>query len=131
AGLVSFPRPRSAAGRSPREPPVDNPAMALVELEDVAAGYADRPVLEGLSLSVEGGTLTALLGRNGAGKTTLLRVASGAIRPRSGRVRVAGRDLATLPSLERARLVSGVPQDDAADFAFTPREIVALGRASR
>jgi len=105
--------------------------MALLELQGVVAGYAGRPVLAGLSLSVEAGALTVLLGRNGAGKTTLLRVASGAIRPTAGTVHVAGADLAARSSVERARLVSGVPQEDVADFAFTLREVVALGRASR
>jgi iron complex transport system ATP-binding protein len=46
-------------------------------------------------------------------------------------VRVAGRVLSSLSAGERARLVSGVPQDDVADFAFTIREVVSLGRASR
>jgi ABC-type multidrug transport system ATPase subunit len=49
-------------------------------------------VLRQLSLAVESGAVTVLLGRNGVGKSTLLRLALGLLRPSSGRVRVLGRD---------------------------------------
>ena len=102
--------------------------MALLELDQVAAGYGRRLVLEGVSLAVGAGEVVALLGRNGAGKTTLLRVAAGILRPRAGRVLVEGEDLARLAVRAAARLVAGVAQDDAIEFAFTVRDVVALGR---
>lgn len=102
--------------------------MPLLELHDVVAGYGPVPTLDGLTLAVDAGTVVALVGRNGAGKTTLLRAAAGLLRPRRGRVTVDGHDLATLSVRAAARLVSGVPQDDAVEAPFRVREVVALGR---
>jgi len=75
----------------------------MFELRDVTAGYGDTVVLSNVSLQVPPGTVVALLGANGAGKTTLLRVASGLLRPRSGRICLDGDDLGGRPPHEFAR----------------------------
>ena len=62
-------------------------------MENVTAGYGDTVVLRDVSLSVPDSKVVALLGPNGAGKTTLFRVASGVIKPMSGRVRLNGEDV--------------------------------------
>jgi iron complex transport system ATP-binding protein len=105
--------------------------MPLLALEDVTAGYDGDPVVRRVSLALEPGERVALLGPNGAGKTTCLRVAGGVLRPASGRVVVGGRDLRSLTAREASRLVSGVPQSEPAEFDFTVREAVALGRVAR
>lgn len=56
-----------------------------------------RPIFEGLSLRVERGRITAIMGPSGTGKTTLLRLVMGIIRPDSGQLSVFGREVATLP----------------------------------
>jgi branched-chain amino acid transport system ATP-binding protein len=61
-----------------------------IELIDVRAGYGRIEVLHGVSFAVPSGTVYALLGPNGGGKSTTLQVISGAIRPTSGCVHVAG-----------------------------------------
>src|SRR6202020_1888961 len=66
---------------------------AMLEVENITAGYGDTVVLRDVSLSVPDAKVVALLGPNGAGKTTLLRVASGLIKPMSGRVVLNGEDV--------------------------------------
>jgi len=65
-----------------------------VEFADVSFTVGGRPVLRDISLRLEPGTTTALLGRSGSGKTTLLRMVNALVRPTSGRVLVDGRDVA-------------------------------------
>ncbi len=66
---------------------------ALLEIDSINAGYGDANVLGGVSLKVEKGSITALIGANGVGKTTLMRVISGLLRPQSGRIVFADRDI--------------------------------------
>ncbi len=62
-------------------------------IEGLTAGYGGVTVLRDVSLTVPARSVTALLGPNGAGKTTLLRVASGLLRPRSGRLYLGGTEV--------------------------------------
>ncbi|ANC31832.1 ABC transporter ATP-binding protein [Isoptericola dokdonensis] len=74
-----------------------NPAQGseyLLELDDVQAGYGRAAmVLRGLTIRVPASTVVCLVGPNGAGKSTVLKVASGLLKPRSGRVLVGGEDV--------------------------------------
>jgi iron complex transport system ATP-binding protein len=97
--------------------------------EGVTAGYGDRSAIDGVSLSVRSGEIVGLVGPNGSGKTTLVRVASRALRPSEGWVRVAGHDPYRIPAREAARLVAVVPQDVQPAFSFTVLEVVLMGRA--
>jgi osmoprotectant transport system ATP-binding protein len=68
--------------------------MPTVGVEFAKVSYAlasGRVLLRDISLQLEAGTTTALLGRSGSGKTTLLRMVNGLVTPTSGEVRVAGR----------------------------------------
>ncbi|MFE6236821.1 ABC transporter ATP-binding protein [Cellulosimicrobium sp. NPDC057862] len=66
----------------------------LLELDDIQAGYGRAAmVLRGLTIKVPAATVVCLVGPNGAGKSTVLKVASGLLKPRSGRILVAGRDV--------------------------------------
>lgn len=59
----------------------------MLRLEKVTAGYEDKvDILREVSLAVEKGTITCLLGSNGAGKTTVLRTIVNIIRPRKGQI---------------------------------------------
>lgn len=66
---------------------------AMLEVENLNAGYGRVPVLHGVSLSVRQGETVAVLGSNGAGKSTLLRAISGLIPLSKGSVRFQERDL--------------------------------------
>ena len=65
----------------------------LLALEEVAAGYPERTVLEGVKLTLRPGTRLGLLGPNGAGKSTLIKLLSGELAPLSGQ-RFEGKGLA-------------------------------------
>ena len=67
-----------------------------VELVDVTFGYDRRAVLTGISMVIPRGRVVAIMGGSGCGKTTILRLIGGQLKPRSGRVLVAGESVADL-----------------------------------
>jgi branched-chain amino acid transport system ATP-binding protein len=75
----------------------------LLQLDGVNSYYGDSHILHGVSLAVTPGRVLTLLGRNGAGKTTLLKSVIGIVRPRSGRIVFAGRDITAQSSYRIAR----------------------------
>lgn len=66
---------------------------ALLDVQNVQAGYGAVQVLRGVSLSIQAGELVALLGSNGAGKTTLNAVLSGLLPVQQGRIHLGGEDI--------------------------------------
>lgn len=70
--------------------------MSVLELVDVSARYNDTQVLRGVSLTVEPGKITTIIGANGAGKTTTLKCIMGVLRPFEGRILWNDRDLTLL-----------------------------------
>ncbi len=84
---------------------------ALLELRDLHVFYGQSHVLQGVSLDVREGGVTALLGRNGVGKTTTCRAIMGLAEPRGG-ITLGGHDLTRLPTHRIVRLGIGyVPED--------------------
>jgi len=77
------------------------PPEVAVELSDVTFGYDQRPVLTGISMTIPQGKVVAIMGGSGCGKTTILRLVGGQLKPRSGRVTVAGE---SVPDLDRDAL---------------------------
>jgi branched-chain amino acid transport system ATP-binding protein len=71
---------------------------AGLSIEQVYAAYDKADVLEGVSLKIEPGRITCLLGANGAGKTTLIRAILGLTPARAGRILLDGRDITRLPT---------------------------------
>ncbi len=77
---------------------------AMLIVEELHAGYGAAEVLSGISLAVKAGTVVALIGANGAGKTTTMRTISGLLKPRHGRVLLAGKSVGGLQASRIARL---------------------------
>jgi branched-chain amino acid transport system ATP-binding protein len=103
----------------------DTPALAV---EDVVAGYGGVLALQGVSLSVPSGTITAVLGANGAGKTTLLTTISGFVRPRQGRITLGGADLTRRRPEEIVRAgLAHVPEGQGVITELTVEENLRLG----
>jgi ABC-type Fe3+/spermidine/putrescine transport system ATPase subunit len=74
---------------------------AILEVEDARKRYGQQEALKGVSLSVAPGEFLALVGPSGCGKTTLLKLIAGFEEPSSGRIRIAGRDMAGVPPAAR------------------------------
>jgi phospholipid/cholesterol/gamma-HCH transport system ATP-binding protein len=78
------------------------PTEIAVALRGVVFGYdRRRPVLKGIDMTIPRGKLVAIMGGSGCGKTTILRLIGGQLRPQSGEVIVAGREV---PKLDRDAL---------------------------
>ena len=102
--------------------------QSMLRVEDLHTSYGAVRALGGVSLSVEAGTVTAVLGANGAGKTTLLRTVSGLVHPSTGRVSLEGRDITGLPVEEIVRLgLAHVPEGRGVIGELTVVENLTLG----
>ena len=99
----------------------------MLDVVDVSIRFAERPVLDNVSLHVGAGEIVAILGPSGAGKSTLLRIIAGLLQPDSGRVVLDSVDITTRPA--HVRNVGMMFQDEqlfphldvAANVAFGPR----------
>jgi branched-chain amino acid transport system ATP-binding protein len=78
--------------------------MSLLEVERINTFYGDSHILFDVTLEIERNEVVALLGRNGAGKTTTLRTIMGVLAPRTGRIRLDGREIQGLPPYAIARM---------------------------
>src|SRR5207245_3708261 len=101
---------------------------ALLELQEVTAGYGGGDILHELDLKVEEGGVTCIVGPNGAGKSTVLRVVSGLLRPRLGTIRFRGGSIAGLsPRAILQRGIVQVPQERSLFATMTVWENVPMG----
>jgi putative ABC transport system ATP-binding protein len=82
--------------------------MSFLEMQDVSKNYGSGPTevraLEGVDLSVDSGSLVAVMGPSGSGKSTLLTIAGSLEDPTKGEVRVGGAALSTMSRNDKARL---------------------------
>ncbi|MCG3208902.1 MAG: High-affinity branched-chain amino acid transport ATP-binding protein LivF [Anaerolineae bacterium] len=67
--------------------------MTALEIKNISSGYGEVQILWGVSLKLEKGKLTSLVGANGVGKTTLMRTVVGLIKPSTGSVSFNGSDV--------------------------------------
>jgi ABC-2 type transport system ATP-binding protein len=103
---------------------------ALATIEDLTIHYGKRLAVDGLSFELAPGEIALLLGPNGAGKSTTLSAIAGSIVPTSGKIVVAGQDLATAPRSARGK-VGFADQPPALYEFFTVAEHVAFVAEAR
>ena len=77
-------------------PSASSSTTPLVELRDIRFGYGERVILDGISLTVPRGKVTALMGASGGGKTTVLRLIGGQYRAQAGSLTFDGQEISTL-----------------------------------
>lgn len=85
-------------------------------------------LVEGVTLHVASGGITAVVGPNGAGKTTLVRVAAGDVPPTSGSVTYGDTPVVDLHVAQRALLRSVLTQQHSTEISFTVDQVVSMGR---
>lgn len=77
---------------------------AILQARDLHVGFNGVKAADGVSLDIHQGEFLAVIGPNGSGKTTLLNLCTGYVRPKSGSVHLAGRDITRLTPRAIARL---------------------------
>jgi branched-chain amino acid transport system ATP-binding protein len=103
-------------------------AEPLLTIEGLSAGYGEVRVLWDISLSVEAGEITCIVGSNGAGKTTLLRTISGLVPATSGSILFGGEDITSLGSDQvLARGIAHVPEGRRLFRGLNVRDNLLLG----
>ncbi|WP_411903949.1 ABC transporter ATP-binding protein [Methylorubrum thiocyanatum] len=104
------------------------PLKGEIRFEGVRFGYSpDRPVLDGVDLTIRAGETVAFVGPSGAGKTTLLSLIPRFYEAEGGRITIDGHDIRDL-TLASLRGQIGIVQQDVFLFAGTIRENIAYGR---
>ena len=104
--------------------------MPTVGVEFAKVSYTlagERVLLHDISLRLEAGTTTALLGRSGSGKTTLLRMINGLVRPSSGSVLVGDEDVGASDVVALRRRIGYVIQETGLFPHMTVERNVGLG----
>ncbi|MGW4246719.1 ABC transporter ATP-binding protein [Nocardia sp. NPDC004722] len=96
--------------------------------QDVTLGYGERVIVDGLSVDIEPGLITTVIGPNGCGKSTLLRSLGRLLRPKSGRVVLDGKAISTMKTKDIARIIGMLPQTPVAPEGLTVADLVARGR---
>ena len=79
-------------------------AETIIEVKDLVTHYGEKKILDGVSLPVQTGEITLIIGGSGCGKTTLLKHMCGLIRPTSGEIVYAGQNIAMMDEDELSRM---------------------------
>ncbi len=104
----------------------------LLEVRDVTMRFGGVVALDGISLTVEPGSVIGLIGPNGAGKSTLFGICSGLRRPTSGRVLIDGEDATSWsPQVRARRGLARTFQRPEIFFTMTVREHLAFAHRAR
>ena len=94
-----------------------------IRIDSLTKRFGDQLLFDGISLDIEQGGLTALIGGSGCGKTTLLRIVAGLSRPDAGYIRLNGYDLQASPRNALAQL-SFLPQAPRFHARLTTRQVL-------
>jgi len=102
-------------------------AGPIIELNDVVKRYGALAAVDGISLAIEPGTFTALLGGSGSGKTTALKCINGLVTPDGGDILVEGKRVAEEPGWALRRRIGYVFQEIGLFPHMTVAENIAIG----
>ncbi len=101
----------------------------MIALKDFSIGYGDRTLIQNVDVTIEKGTLTALIGRNGTGKSTLLRAIARLNDNYSGEILIDGKNLRKISHDLLSKTVAFVTTERMRIANLYCEDVVALGRA--
>lgn len=100
----------------------------MIELEAVSKSYDNTVVLDGVSVQLAKGGVTAIIGPNGAGKSTLLSAIGRVLQPDAGCIKIDDLDIADTAGNVLAKRLSFLRQDNHIAARLTVRDLVLFGR---
>lgn len=100
----------------------------IISVESLFQGYGSVEVLKDITFSARSGEILALLGPNGCGKSTLIKTMCDVMPIASGKVTIDGQDLSSMELIDRAKLISYVPQSCPSAPFTTVVDAVMIGR---
>lgn len=102
-------------------------SSSLLSCDKLSANYGDKEAVKQVSLEFNPGELVSLVGANGSGKSTLIKSLLGLIKPKTGKVLVAGKNIASYKEQELASYLAYVPQVYGFSFGYPVIEVVLMG----
>lgn len=100
----------------------------MIEVKNVSKKYADKHVIDQVSLKITKGTITSFIGPNGAGKSTLLSMISRLTTKDQGEVFIEGKEISKVKSNDLAKQISILKQSNHINIRLTIKELVSFGR---
>ncbi len=100
----------------------------MIKVCNVSYSYGKRFSLVDVTVAIDEGTITIILGPNGSGKTTLLNLISGIMTPQQGHILLDDEDMSQMKSRQRAKRIAVVRQFVSAPFGYSVSDIVSMGR---
>ena len=102
-----------------------------IQVRNLSFSAGGRRILSHISLSIQEGCFTVILGKNGSGKSTLFRLITGCLKPDKGEILIQGRSSSELNIRDRARILGFLAQHHRPIFPFLVRDVVLTGCAGQ
>lgn len=100
----------------------------MIQVRNVSKSYGSKVVVDNVSLDIDKGKITSLIGANGAGKSTLLAMMSRLLGKDQGRILVVGKEIGEVNSNELAKKISILKQSNHLNIRLTIKDLVSFGR---
>ena len=100
----------------------------ILSVEQLEARYEERTVFRELSMAIQEGSVTTIIGPNGCGKSTLLKTMGRILKPKSGKVSLLGKNLSQMSTKEIAKKLALLSQNPIAPSQLKVEELISYGR---